>query len=104
MVCVVELTINMLPMGRKFGLPWPQYLTRRKNSARDVLLMILECLNANSEAKDLHARFGAVNTSFIEHVELGTSAFTHSLFGHKLSRVKWDRSDEGLMLASNLTK
>ena len=28
----------------------------------------------------------------------------HSLFVHKLRIFKWDRSDEGLMLAANLTK
>ena len=32
------------------------------------------------------------------------NAITHPLFSHKLSRVKWDRSDGFLMLAANLTE
>ena len=32
------------------------------------------------------------------------SAATHSLFGDELSRVKWDRSDEGIRIVANLTK
>ena len=32
------------------------------------------------------------------------SVTMYSLFGHRHSTVKHDRSDEGLMLAANLTK
>ena len=54
--------------------------------------------------KDLHLQIGETHACYVNRVELGTSAVIHSFSVHKLSRVKLDRSDECLMLASNLTK
>ena len=38
------------------------------------------------------------------HIELGMNAIANVLFTHKYSRVKWDRSEKGLSLVSNLIK
>ena len=100
----MEPGINRLHLRIEDGLPWPQDLVRRKFSARDVLSMMLKHITVKSETKYLHAQFGEVHTHYFTNVELGMNATMYSLFGHKHIRVKWDRSDEGLMLASNLIK
>ena len=78
-------------------------MSRRKHSARVILAMTLKLLTTKSEVKDIYAYFGVTHTYFIDHVELGMSTVTHSLFSHKLSRVKWVRSEEGMRIASKLT-
>ena len=72
-------------------------------SARDILSMVTKHLTAKSETKALHAQFRSVHTCYGEHVYLGISVITHCLFSHKISRLKWDKIDEGLMIAVNLT-
>ena len=66
--------------------------------------MTLKCITAKIEIKYLHAQFREAHTSYVDHVKLGISILSHSLFYHRLSRVKWDRSDEFLMLEANLAK
>ena len=104
---LVEVTapvIKKLPVNREDGEPRPCDLTRRKYSARDIVGMTMKYLTTKSEVKDLHVQFGAIHTCYIMYVELGMNAIVNALFGHKYSRVKWDRSKEGLGFASNLTK
>ena len=45
-----------------------------------------------------------VHTSFVEHAKIGVNEIAQPLLSHKLIRVKWDRSDEFLILAANLTE
>ena len=54
-VCFVEPEINSFPVSRNFGLLRPQDLARRKNGARDILLMTLKHLIAKSEKKYVQA-------------------------------------------------
>ena len=66
--------------------------------------MTLKHLTAKNKTKDLHVQFREARMCYAASVDLGMSAVKHSLFDCKHSRVKWDRCNEGLMLAENLTK
>ena len=88
LVCTVEPAINRFPVRRSSGLARSQDLERRKDSARDALLMTLKHLATKSETIYFHLQFEAAHASHIDHVESGMSAIIYSLFSRKLSRVK----------------
>ena len=104
-LCILtEPVLITLPLHRDSGTPRSQDLKRRMFSPRDMTAMALKFLLSRAEMKDLHVQFGAILSVFDNCTEVGMCAIVKVLMTDARSRVYWDRSEAGMLKASDLTK
>ena len=84
---------------QRYGQPRTEDLRRRLYSPRDILAMTIRFMVSKAPTKDLHADFGALQTSFSTYRALGMRMIVQHLVNDDRSKVYWDMSPE--VIAAN---